>query len=133
MPEALLRTGAVRTGRKAHFDKCSLEHFAMMITVCLMRSHSRNQSLLQVTYDEANQQWVLHIGEPNSVAVVRDRCPSSEYALMISDFGDFSSAVLELAFPCGEVIRQEFATRSSPNRHPPSQEMDDAVPIVIAD
>jgi hypothetical protein len=102
-----------------------------------MRSHFRNQSLLQVTYDQANQQWVFHIGgaSSHSVTVVRDGCPSAtaEDALTISEFGGSSSAVLELAFPCGEIIRQEFTDRSSPDRQSPSQKMEDVVPIVIAD
>jgi hypothetical protein len=106
-----------------------------MDNVHVMHSQHRNQSLLQVTYDQANQQWILHIGESNSVAIVRDGCSSvaAEDALTISDFGGPSSAVLELAFPCGEVIRQEFAAQIFPDRHSMSLEMEDAVPIVIAD
>ncbi|MGK0190601.1 MAG: hypothetical protein ACI9R3_006431 [Verrucomicrobiales bacterium] len=109
-----------------------------MDNVHVMHSQHRNQSLLQVTYDQANQQWILHIGESNSVAIVRDGCSSvaAEDALTISDFGGPSSRVLELALPCGEVIRQEFAAQIFPDRQSPFQEMeemDDAVPIVIAD
>lgn len=78
-----------------------------------MQQKPRNVSLLQLTYDQANQQWVLHIGDSNSVSVVRDHGNpvEAEDTLRISDFGDSSSAVLELSFPCGEVIRQEFAPR----------------------